>query len=226
MASYARISLNDLLTRLRQRLDGVDVYWTTQEKIDAINEALRVWQAMVGEWANVFSTVALSGTYLSVPPQITSLRRVSYNGTVLQLSSLQDMDMSNPGWETVIGTPTSWMPVGLNLVAFYPKATSGATILWEGIAETPQLQSVGDFINIGDEEVNRILGYAVHYAAIKEGTKEMEATLAALQDMIKAAALRNSRIKATTPYKRAMGLLKDEFLRPPRMPDSDLGARK
>lgn len=225
MANYQRVTLSQLLDRLKERTDGVGVFWTTQEATDAINEALRVWQALTGTFTTSFiGGIEAGRVYYDVPKQICSLTRASFNGTGITQTSEVELDYGTPGWEGVTGAALYWAPIGINLAALSPQPTSG-TIEWEGLQEIPSLFRSMDFINIGDEELNVILDYCQHYLAFKEGMPELASTQNLFANFVKAAGQKNARIRMTEMYKRAAGLIRDETEDPSESPNKSPGVR-
>ena len=220
MANYQRYTLAQLEDIVTGRVGNNSVFWTEGEKRDALNEALCVWQAMTGEWTFGFSMPVVSGHFYEVPKQLVGLQRVLWasngnptSGVPLTEISIPELDFGSPGWENVSGTPLYWAPLGVNRVAFSPAPLVGA-IVYEGIQETPSLINSTDYIQLGDEELTRITSYAQAYLALKEGTKEFQNAEDELQEFVKAAGLRNARLKATALYKYYMGLPQQERGRP------------
>lgn len=225
MAQYQSVTLLQLQDKLKARTDGLGVFWVQEEARTALNEAIRMWQVLTGYWIGTFSVPASAQIYVDVPRQLVSLTRISHNTTALTLSAESELDLGSPGWESAAaGTPVYWAPMGFNKVAFSPAAATG-NIIFEGITEPTLLFSGSDFINIGDEELTRVLDYAVHYLAFKEGPPEFDATSEQLQNFMKAAGLRNAKLRETMMYKRAMGLVRDEVLKPSTSSDFTPGAR-
>lgn len=226
MANYTLITLGELKARLSERVGNNVVFWGDTEKGDAINEAICVWQCLVGEWTDKFPIGITSGaTWYAVPRQIVSVQRMLYGLTPLTLGSLPEMDYGQVGWENdASGTPQIWMPSGLTEVAIWPPATTG-TLTFEGITDAPRLISDGDLLQVGEEEVTPLLAYAHHYLSLKEGGAEFNSTLPNLVEFIEAASLRNSRLVPTALYRTLMGQHRDEGGRPPRGEDQKVGAR-
>lgn len=201
------------------------VFWTDAEFASAMNETLRVWQALVGEWNLPYQLPITSlTTYVDVPKQIVSIQRVSFNGAGIGLISIPELDYGFPGWESVTGTPEFWAPVGVNIMALYPSPSSGQLLI-EGIQETPQLDSDGSFLNIGEEELTKFLDYAQHYLAFKEGSPELDSTMDHYKRLIEAALYRNARLKVASQFYRAQGLIREEAERPPVADAPTLGVR-
>lgn len=225
MAAYNRISLSQLVQRVTERLGDNSVFWQTPEKKYALNEAIRMWAVLTGQWTVRISIPAQSGQiFYDVPRQIVSLQRVKFNNNILYQSSISELDYGVSNWQSSPnGTPSLWSPVGLNKFVINPPAASG-TIWLEGIALAPYMIG-NDNINIGDEEVNRILDYAHHYSAFKEAGLEFDETQPLMENFAGACVQRNQRLLATGIFRNYLGESKDEQQRPPRTPSAQPGAR-
>ena len=221
---YSRVKLSQMLTDLTSHVGDNSIFWVHQEKVDAINEGLKIWQALTGEWTTSFEIPVTSGHYYNVPRQVASVSRMLYNTTVLEDTSLWELDYGTPGWEGTDGTPAEWAPHGVNEVVVYPAPTSGV-LTFEGISEPIAVHLDGDFVDIGDEELTKILHYAHHYLTFKEGPSEAAATEGDLKGLMAAAALKNGRLLASEFYKDYMGIAKDEGQRPLSMGPGAIGGR-
>lgn len=223
--AYQRVSLSQLQQRLTERAGNNATFWGEIEKADALNEALAVWHALVGEWVTSVTIAVDGGNFYNTPTQITSIFRVSYNGTPLNMISLFELDMGFPGWKSTTGTPYYWAPDGLNKFAIYPAPSSGALLI-DGYAEPFVLVSPDSTVDLGDEELLRIVDYAHWYLCFKEGIKEaVESSKDMMDQFINAAALRNSRLRKSAFYREFMGRQREETERGSRYPVSKLGAR-
>lgn len=212
--------VSDLVDQLTQRVGQNTVFWTEQEKVDAVNEALMVWQLMTGDTVTEFSVSlpATSGTssgIVDVPRQIDSVLEASLSDEDLTLISMEELDEGMPGWQaaSAAGTPIYWAPLGLTQLALSPPPDENVTLDLLGYRELQRL-GPSDSITIEAEEVDPILDYAHHYLSIKEGTIELQNTVPALARFAEAAGLRNGRFKQSAPYRYFMGLDKDEDERP------------
>jgi hypothetical protein len=210
MPAYTRVTLSDITNRLSEKVGNNTTFWTAEEKKDAINEALCVWQVLTGEFTRGFTLAATSGTvFYQTPHQIASINRILHNGTPLTPITLWELDMAYSGWQGTAGTPLYWAPVGLEIFAVYPQPTTGALRI-EGFTENVRLLADGDFLQVGDEELTRLLDYAHHYLSIKEGIPEITATMGGFKRFLKAASLRNARLLAVAFFRKVMGLVREE----------------
>lgn len=219
------MDLNTLTQRLTERTGAT--FWTSSEKRRALNEALRVWAVMTGQWSRKFQLPTVVGQiFYDVPKQIVSLQRVKYNATTLYQTSLPELDRGYPNWQQApTSAPSLWAPVGLDKVAIYPPAPAGAFLNFEGLSLAAPLNVGGDFIDIGDEEVNRILDYAHHVLTFKEGGVEFESAMPLMASFVAAAVQRNQRLLGAAVFKRYLGLDKAQEQRPVRSTEETIGAR-
>lgn len=207
MANYQLTTIADAVKRLGQRTDGqnTNVFWTADEKLWALNEALRVWQCLVGQWAMSMTLNVGASPFFNVPRQFASIMRITSGTSQLQLISMEELDNGFPGWQAVSGTPLYWAPNGANSVALYPYPASGGDVVLYGYIDL-LTAGLGDYINLGNEELTRVLDYGRHYLSFKEGMPSLQASSVALTAFAEAAALKNARIEETEMFKRAMGL--------------------
>lgn len=224
MTNYNRITLAQINDRLVARTG--ETFWSTPERKDAIIEVIRVWQLLNGQWGRIQSipvTTSSPHTY-NVPKQIISLQRASHDSVPLTMTALPELDFGSPGWQGTTGTPTYWMPAGMNLVDLSPAPTSG-NITFIGLEEPIPLEGDNDFINIGDEELNFLLNAAQHYLSLKEGPSEAIATLPLLATMMKGAGEANANFRATETYRRYMGIYREAAERPQEVGSGGVGVR-
>jgi hypothetical protein len=71
----------------------------------------------------------------------------------------------------------------------------------------------GDKINIGREEFNALADYITHTLQVKVGGAEFRASKAAMQAFMKAAVVRNEKLRSTAIYRRIIGLEQDKQLK-------------
>lgn len=215
MAVYQSYTLAQLQTQLAERADN-SPFWTAQEATDAINEALLTWNSFTGFWKETVSitTTALNWDY-ALPASIVFGMRMEYQGKPLNQSSFGDMDYGHPGWQgqttadggNVPTEPKNWLPLSVDMIAIWPAdAVGGHTLTVDGVSAPPQLSAAGDFIDIGDEELGAILGYALHVMALKEGGARFEATMPYFVEFLVQAAEENDQLKQSSEFRSIMGL--------------------
>jgi hypothetical protein len=184
---------------LSDRYEGV-AFWTSTEATDAINEALLMWNLLTGQWATPISitTVADQLEY-DLTSSIVFGTKVGLDDRPLNKSYLWEMNSGRPGWQAqttasddVPDTVQSWIPLGLKKIALWPAdSVGGATLTIDGVATTPRLTSGGDFIDLGSELLNAILGYAIHVLSFKEGGARFQSTMPLYQSFLEQAMKRN-----------------------------------
>jgi hypothetical protein len=210
MAGYQRYNLAALKALLADRVglpaSGIGFWYPNDEFQWALNESLSVWQALTGFWTTSFPLTMTPGTAIySLPRQITSVKRVTFSGTPLTQTSTPELDLGFGVWESASGTPEFWAPEGVNLIAIHPTTTG--TVVVEGFSDAPWLNTDADYIDIGDDDLEAILGYCGGaYLTFKEGGQELEAAKPSLQSLIAQGAEKNGRLRASAFYRKSMGL--------------------
>jgi hypothetical protein len=144
---------------------------------------------------------------------LTFRARIEFNGMALEPCSISALDNHRPHWENettasggdVPTSPKYWIPAGLQLIAIWPAdAVGNQNLVVDGVNVTPQLSADGDFIDIGEEELNTILGYALHYLSFKD--PRFEETMPLYQAFIEAAVKKNDRLNNSNMYRAVSGL--------------------
>lgn len=206
MAAYTLTSVGTLATRLMQRTGDPAKFWGLQEKVDAITEAMRLWQALTGALQTTYPAVVGLDVWVTVPRQIACVTRVTRNGVGLAQTSLKTLDLMDSGWEAKSGVPDAWAPDGVTRFALNRIPTISPSVLFSltGIADVANL-GAGDSVQVGNEELTILLGAAEHFLTFKEGGRELESSTEALKVLVAAAALRNSRLLHTDIYERFKG---------------------
>lgn len=214
MAAYNSVTLTQFIANVRANL-GPTAFWTDAEITKFTNAALRTWNCLTGFWSGQ-QTVALVADrpYYALSGALVFGARVQLNGVPLQTGTVFGWDQQNPNWMATRGAPQEWSPVGLGIIAVNPIPPGGGSILTVfGISVTPVLTAAGDFINIGQEDFNALANYITHTLQIKSGGAELQSSMDDFKQFVEAAAVRNEKLRATTFYRRVMGLDQDKQLR-------------
>lgn len=211
--AYAAVTLAQLRTSAGLRWEDTP-FWTTADIDDAINEGLRVWNMLTGYWkttANI-TTVANQHFY-TLNTSLTYATIFHYQNNPIMQDVSKSIDNGRPTWQSettasggdVPTVPKMWMKFGVKLVAFWPAPALVQTIVAEGVAKTPVLSAAGDFVDIGEEELAYIEGYAIHRASLKLGGDVWKSTFHFYREFIEGASIRNEFLKASSFYRRVMG---------------------
>lgn len=269
--AFGLVTLEDLIGLLDKRIGGQATFWSVFEKEMAINEALNVWQLLVGEFSaegfvdpddaefvdsikklvdidtGTSTTFQLIETTDTVPlPRNLSIRRAWRVGTAttvvgtttatytyeipLHQIAEEELGYEHQDWvgDTASTAPDYWFPGGVNLVGFYPRAAGGVgqehTVYLEYYSGSRILNHYSDYLQLGAEEVDRILDYSVWHLNIKSGTDEAFKNTSPLKPLfMMAAKLRNSKLRGSQLYKDYQGSDYGESLpdRDPGKPDGN-----
>ncbi len=212
--AYVSYNLAQMRGMLQQKIEDVP-FWNDAEANDALNESLLMWNSLTGFWKGVLdiATTATNWDY-SLPNSLVFGTSVTFDGATMAQSSLTEMDSGKPGWQSqmtsdggdVPTTPQIWLPMSIDLIAIWPAdAVGGHTLTVDGISQTPRLMADIDFIDIGAEAFNAILGYALHVLALKEGGERFEATMPLFKDFLSEAAEENGQLMASSFYRQFIG---------------------
>jgi hypothetical protein len=224
---YQQVALSDLQQMLQNRYESVP-YWTLEEGRRALNEGLRIWAAATGFWRTALLVPTVpNDPYVAVPGTLVQGTRMLWNGLPLEPSSLFDFSATIPNWRgTTTATPGApsrpvyWAKVSVNLFAIYPadayatvRGTHELTV--DGVMNTPVLVNPADFVDLGQEQLDVLLGYAQHVLAFKIGGATLTNSYTGWLAFLKAAAKLNQQFAASSYYRTLQGLDQQRRLRPP-----------
>lgn len=214
MAAHQQFTLTQMQTALTDKWEGV-AFWTSTEATNAINEALLMWNLLTGYWKKTISITTTAGNFeYALPTTLVFGTRVSYETKPLAPTDMHSMDNGQPGWQAqttasggnVPTSPKKWLPISVDLIAIWPAdAVGGHTLTVDGVSQTPRLVNAGDYIDIGEDMLNAILGYALHVAALKEGGARFAATMGMFTEFLRAAAEENDQLTESQMYRHFIG---------------------
>ncbi len=214
MAAYNTVTLTQLTATVRAQL-GPSAFWTDTEIRNFINAALRTWNCLTGFWSGskVLTTIG-NRPYYPLGVALVFGARVELNGVTLDPGSVFEWDQQDPHWMSARGFPQMWAPVGIAIIALNPIPPSGGdTLVVYGTSTTPILVNPGDTVNLGREDFNSLTDYVAHTLQIKSGGAEFRSSKAAYQAFVKAAGVRNSKLRASNLYRRILGLEQDKLIK-------------
>jgi hypothetical protein len=214
MAAYNTVSATQFIAVVRGNL-GPANFWEDDEILQYINAALRTWNCLTGFWSGTKTLqTAPNHPYYALGSNLLFGARIELNGQVLDPVSVYEWDQQDPNWMNARGTPLEWAPVGLAIIALRPIPPAGGDVLTVyGISVTPILVNPTDKINIGREDFNALADYITHTLQVKSGGAEFRSSKTSQQAFLKAAVVRNEKLRSTTFYRRIMGLEQDKQLK-------------
>ncbi len=146
-----------------------------------------------------------------------SVIRLQLNGVPLPLETLAAIDAGNPYWRNQPARPQ--MAGALyDLIAVANIPDSGYSLTVDVVRAAP-IPGPTDFIQLGTEDIDEILNYAVTTLMVKVGGSELKETMSGLQDFMDACSRRNQILKVkAVSYKAIFGQPQSEQeQRPDRM---------
>lgn len=213
--SYQTVTLSDCQTLLAQRYEN-QPYWTADQARRALNEGLRVWSLITATWRTSIDLLTIpNDPHLYVGGTMVKATQVRIGSRVLTPTSLYALDRSIASWEsknTESGLPTPtqvvyWAPIGITEIMIYPAdAPPGQTaITVDGVRSTPILVNAGDFLDLGEEELSVLLGYALHVLSFAKGIEALMASRPLYLAFLRAAVARNAVFAASSFLRKMNG---------------------
>jgi hypothetical protein len=211
---YQITSLATLQARLADKWEGVP-YWTNEEARLALNEGIRWWNLLTAYWkVRVVVVTNPLQTWYCLPTGMIYPLKLDFGSIPMVQTDYLDIDLARPNWEAettatgggVPNLPTLWIPGATNLFAIWPADAAGnRTIAMDGIKTAPVLQAPGDFIDLGEEAISALLGFALHVAAFKNGGERFRETLDYFKAFIALAAEENKRLLEVKAFRQLLG---------------------
>lgn len=222
---YSQITLAQLRTLLRARLDNDAGFWADSELTQALNESLSVFQLATGRWRQRYIVTSVANrVFYSIPDlpqlqsgglcQVIAPIRVSFNsGQPLGWTNFADLDLAYPGWQTqtttTAGAPTTPQMcgmIGTNIFFMWPADAAGNNSLqMDVLTNAPQLVDDADFVNLDATETVGLLDYSEHRIAMKRGGIFFARTLPLLKSFYQLLADRNSYLLNLAIFRQAVG---------------------
>jgi hypothetical protein len=197
-------TLGTLDEMLLSTVENNSVLYTRQERVDCLNEAVRILNLHTGflhTSARMPRWSVAGRSIYRTPPGILVLLRMEFEGRYLHPLGIEELNRSYPQWmkETTAttGSPVArWAKWGLNKVAVHPAdAIGGQDMYFYGIAEPALMVNDSDTIPMNDELADEIKDYAAHILPMKEGGAIFSAASLYYQEFIR-------KRKATARWKR------------------------
>lgn len=212
---YQSYTWSEIKERLKARYEAKP-FWTEEEALNAFNESLYLWNLCTGRWRERETLITGVGTYLyTLSANMVYHMRIEFNGYALSPSNREDLNNARYTWRTETTTtgggvptqPAVWAPVSLTSFYIWPADALGSNVLTaDGVAATPVMSTYGGYLDLGEEHLDILLGYALHALTFSKGGAYFQATVPLFQAFMSAAAEENDQIKTSTIYRRVMGL--------------------
>jgi hypothetical protein len=216
--AYQQVNLAQLEQALAARVESVP-WWTQDEFRRAINEGMRIYSASTGYWRTLISVPTIPGNhYVPLPGSLVQGTRVTWNGLPLEPVTLTDLSWSIRNWRGTTTTtpgapprPIYWARASLTLLMIYPADAYASvygtnTLQINGVRNTPILVNQTDYIDLGQEQFDTLLGYAQHVLSFKLGGQALVSTYPGWMALLKAAAEENRQFAKSSWYRKTMGL--------------------
>ncbi len=128
--------------------------------------------------------------------RITNFLKSGFTGNQpYYLDSLSDLDAANPEWINSSGSVYS-VHASANIVAVSNRADGSYPIGLVILPKAPVPVAGGDYLQVGREVINTLLDYCVHLASFKQGGTEFLSSSVLYQNLVRAAAIQNDRLRA------------------------------
>ena len=202
--AYTQTTWGELKARLLSRL-GEESFYPVAIREQSLNEALQVWQSLVGEWMTGAKTLTGgNGVVFLATTNIFPLRLVFTDE--LPESTLTEMD-SSTGVSFVNGgaaIPSVYAPCGVSFLV-YDKTPPAVPYTFYGLTDPPQFALDATVLQLQESEMDAVIEYAAHAAMFSEGGEEFTSSAPALQKMVELAMKRNARLSGLAPYRKYLG---------------------
>lgn len=229
--AYTNITRATLRARLQDRYTG-DPFWSDTEANDALNEALRYFNLFTGYWRGTATATTTAGSpFVAVPGTLTYRTRVSRAGLVFTRKSIVELYRMRRDWRTqttATGAPVpttirEWAPIGLATIAIWPTdLVGGTTLTFDAVKITPILTLDAQFLDLGLEELTLILDEALYILSFKRPSI-LEAMKPKHQLFLEGCLERNDQIRASSFFRRALGLDQEQRVEPVRVAKTEEG---
>jgi hypothetical protein len=188
---------------------------------DALNPAIPTIMPIADDWTHVIKWGALADLF-SRESNAKDLLRAAYceqryqmgvkllsdapallwmrvDKVPLQIDSVRSADLYNATWQTLAAAkPSTCLHSGLNLVALTPAADTPSggpySLTAMVVMNAPVPVNNTDFIQLSRNDLDAVIDYAQHLAALKMGGAEFTATIPLFQRFMAQAALYNSKL--------------------------------
>ena len=131
-----------------------------------------------------------------------SILAARINDVPVGISSVRDADCFRANWQGLPqGSPDTILCAGLNLLALSPVPDATYSVTASVVANMPIPLLDSDYVQVGQDDLEAVLGEAQHIATFKCGGWEFEGTMPLHEAFIRHCALYNSKLAAMSEFK-------------------------
>src|SRR5437867_1874491 len=216
--AYASTTRAELRQKVRDRL--IAQFWVDDELNRLINESIRVWNVLTAYHRQQTTvTIGVNTIFYDLNANISNhmwLMRIEFNDydTHPEMASLSEMDKMRALWMCDTGKIQRVIPIGLNVVAFWPRPETAISATIESVRTAVLPNADGDFINVGNEDLAALIAYCHFAAVLKEGGKELQDAFPSLQYFLTQAAKHNAKLNTISVFRKLLGFGGQKSTRP------------
>lgn len=189
-----RLTLQSLIDRVYDKVDGNALLYPEVELIAAINEGVRVTNLFVGFQqisAEIPYYTQKNRIWYDTPNGMVFPLRVQFENRYLEPTSIEALGRRSPQWTTETTTNTlsavsSWIRFGFKRFGIHPAdGVGGRMLLVTGIAEPIPLVNPTDTIVFSNDQMAAFDLYAAHLLTLKESSQQFASNSSEYQDFLR-----------------------------------------
>ena len=125
-----------------------------------------------------------------------SVLAAEVNGSLVPVTSLAELDLMRPGWQNTSALPDLVAMAGQDLLALAAVPDDTCSVILDVVRSAPVPTQDATQVQLGQEHLDAVLGYAQHVAAFRMGGAEFMATVPEWEACVRAALGYNARLRA------------------------------
>ncbi len=140
--------------------------------------------------------------YVQLAQLLSAVVNSEIEGVPTIPDTIYGLDAGVPDWQNIEGAPNYLGLAGWNLMAVYPVPPTGSTFsaTLDVVRKAPIPDLDADYVQIGQEQLDSLVEYAVHLALFKCGGMEFAVTQRLADEFMLQAMTYNQRLSASARY--------------------------
>lgn len=126
------------------------------------------------------------------------------NNVAVQIEAMTEADDYDTTWQSRIGQPTTLLSAGCNMVGLSDVPDDVYSVTLDVVRSAPVPVLPGDFLQVGEEVLDGLLGYCVHLAMTKEGFPAVQESQPLLEQFMRLAGVTLAIDSASTSNKNVL----------------------